>query len=355
MWGHEGVPRVAPDFKRHVQRIADRPAHPRVRSSPMVRRRRGVGLVQASASESRARSKPNRNLRSVEPAWSLCRDVARENGRTFYFASRFMPSHQRRAIHAIYAYCRVADDIVDNAPATGIASAEAELAAWQAELDDPHHPIAVTFAIVRDRYGVPVDAARDLVAGVRMDLFHQHYPTWDDLAEYCYKVAGTVGLMAAPLLGCTDESALGYAVNLGIAMQLTNILRDVAEDAELGRLYLPLDDLVAFGCDPESILTARPNGRFQELVAFEIARARDYYASARLGVPALSPSGRFTALASARLYGGILDRIEDQDYDVFAGRAHLSTRRKLRALPNVTGDFFRLSLPLSARLGGRRR
>jgi phytoene synthase len=185
-----------------------------------------------------------------------------------------------------------------------------------------------------------------------MDLFHQPYSSWENLAVYCYKVAGTVGLMAAPLLGCTDESALPNAIDLGIAMQLTNILRDVAEDAELNRLYLPLDDLSAFGCDPEAILAGRPNGRFQELIAFEIARARNYYASARLGVPALSASGRFTALASARLYGGILNRIEDQGYDVFAGRAHLSTRRKLRALPNVTADFFRLYLPLSVRLSG---
>jgi phytoene synthase len=278
--------------------------------------------------------------------------VAREHGRTFYFASRFLPSHSRRAIHAVYAYCRVADDIVDNAPATGPAAAEATLAAWEAELDDPRHPIAVTFAVVRDRYGVPVEAARDLVAGVRMDLFHQPYPTWVDLEGYCYKVAGTVGLMAAPLLGCADEGALGHAVDLGIAMQLTNILRDVAEDAELGRLYLPLDDLAAFGCDPDAIIAGRPNGRFPELMAFEIARARAYYASARLGVPALSAPGRFTALASARLYGGILSRIEDQNYDVFAARAHLSTRRKLRALPNVTADFFRLYLPLTARIGG---
>lgn len=325
----------------------------RVQSSPVAGRRKGIGLVQATpVSVSRAELTPRRNQRPVEPAWALCRDVARENGRTFYFASRFLPSHQRRAIHAVYAYCRVADDIVDNAPATGLAAAEASLAAWEAELDEPRHPIAVTFAIVRDLYSVPVDAARDLVAGVRMDLFHQPYPTWEDLSGYCYNVAGTVGLMAAPLLGCTDDSALSNAIDLGIAMQLTNILRDVAEDAESGRLYLPLDDLAAFGVDPDSIRSGRPNGQFQELMAFEIARARGYYASARLGVPALSAAGRFTALASARLYGGILNRIEDQQYDVFAGRAHLSTRRKLRALPNVTADFFRLYLPLASRLGG---
>ncbi len=292
-----------------------------------------------------------RDERALRPDWAQCRAVARAHGRTFYFASRFLPSDRRRAIHAVYAYCRVADDIVDNATATGTDQAAADLEAWEAELDDPRHPIAVTFALVRDRYDVPAAAARDLIAGVRMDLYARPFRTWPELADYCYGVAGTVGLMAAPLLGCTDEDALEHAVDLGIAMQLTNILRDVAEDASMGRLYLPLDDLDAFSVDPESILAGDPNGRFAELMAFEIDRARDYYTSARLGIPALSPSGRFTALASARIYGKILNRIEEQGYDVFAGRAHVPTRRKLGALPTVTADFLRLYMPLSARAG----
>lgn len=286
-----------------------------------------------------------------QPDWARCSAVAQAHGRTFFFASRFLPSHRRRAVHAVYAYCRVADDIVDNAPTTGVQAATAELAAWEAELDDPRHPIAVTFALVRDRFDVPVAAARDLVAGVRMDLYSRPFATWPDLADYCYRVAGTVGLMAAPLLGCSDADALDHAIDLGIAMQLTNILRDVAEDAEMGRLYLPLEDLAAFDVEPESIFAGAPNGRFAELMAFEIDRARAYYASARLGIPALCPSGRFTALASARIYGKILNRIEEQGYDVFSGRAHIPTRRKLGALPTVTADFLRLYVPLPVRAG----
>jgi phytoene synthase len=131
-------------------------------------------------------------------------------------------------------------------------------------------------------------------------------------------------------------------------MQLTNILRDVAEDARMGRLYLPLTDLSAFGVDPESVLAGRPNGRFRDLIAFEIDRARSLYASARHGIPALDPAGRFTTLASAHLYGKILHRLEEQSCDPFAGRAQVPTRRKLQALPSVTASFLRLYVPLPA-------
>ena len=287
-----------------------------------------------------------RETRRVTGAeWRHCRAVARTHGRTFFFASQFLPPHRRRAIHAAYAFCRVADDIVDRAPATGKAAAARALDAWETELDAPRHPIAVAFAAVRDTYGVPVAAARDLLDGVRMDLAPRRYDTWDDLAVYCYHVAGTVGLIAAPILGCRDPAALPHAVSLGIAMQLTNVLRDVAEDARMGRLYLPLADLAAFDCDPEMVLAGRPSGRFADLMAFEIARARALYDDARAGIPALSPAGRLTTVASAHLYGKILTRIEEQNYDVFAGRAHVPTGRKLCALPTVASSFVRLYLP----------
>ncbi len=287
--------------------------------------------------------------RPARSDWAACLDVVREHGRTFYFASRFLPSDRCRAIYAAYAFCRVADDIVDRAPATGLAAAARALDLWEAELSTPTHPIAVAFAATRARYGVPTQAAADLLAGVRMDLAPRRYACWDDLAIYCYRVAGTVGLVAAPILGCRDEAVLPRAVDLGIAMQLTNILRDVAEDARMGRLYLPLDELAAFGCDPEAILAGRPNGRFAELLAFEITRARALYDSGRAGVHALCPAGQLTALASAHLYGKILHRIEEQGYDVFAARAYVPTCRKLRAMPSVAAAFLRLYLPAQTR------
>ena len=277
--------------------------------------------------------------------WARCRDLVRTHGRTFFFASRFLPAERRRAIHAAYAYCRIADDIVDRAPATGLAAAARALDAWERELDAPRDPIAVAFAAARARYGVPAEAARDLLLGVRMDLAPRRYQTWDDLRLYCYRVAGTVGLLAAPILGCRDDAVLPRAVDLGIAMQLTNILRDVAEDARMGRLYLPLEDLARFGCDPEATLAGIPSGRFRELVAFEIARARALYDASRAGVAALCPAGQVTTLASAQIYAQILTRIEEQGHDVFGSRAYVSSRRKLRSLPTVAASFVRLNLP----------
>lgn len=273
--------------------------------------------------------------------WRLCSAITREHGRTFYLASHFQTPARRRALHAIYAYCRIADDIVDRAASRH--EAASLLAAWEAQLDAPTHPVACTFAATREIYGIPVEPARDLIAGIRSDLQPETFVTWEDLRGYCYRVAGTVGLLTAPVLGCSRASALPCAVDLGIAMQLTNILRDVGEDARQQRVYLPSADLEAFGCTPESLLAGRPVGRFRELMAFEIARARSLYASARPGIAALSPAGQMTALAASRLYASILTRIEELDYDVFSTRATVHTRRKLGALPAVALDFARIA------------
>ena len=281
--------------------------------------------------------------------WRLCAAIARSHGRSFFLASHCLPPDRRRAIHAIYAYCRIADDIADHsADATSAALA---LDAWERQLAAPTHPVAVAFAAARAQHGVPVAPAQDLITGVRMDLGPCRFATWDDLRHYCYHVAGTVGLMVAPILGCEDEAALPYAVDLGIAMQLTNILRDVGEDARRGRLYLPLDELAAFSCDPEAILCGRPRGRFRELLAFQVARARNLYVQARHGIPTLSPAGRLTTLAASEFYATILRAIEERDYDVFGARAYVPNGRKLAALPGLATDFVRLAWPPGATRG----
>lgn len=268
--------------------------------------------------------------------WDRCAAVMSRHGRTFWFASRFLPRRKRRAAQAAYAFCRVGDDIVDRAlDGAPLADVHAALARWKRQLDRPSDPVAIAFAAVRAEYGIPRETVLDLFTGLEMDLQPARFPTWEALERYCYHVAGTVGLIVAPILGCRDERALPHAVELGNAMQLTNILRDVAEDAAMGRLYLPLDDLARFGVDPESVLAGRPAGDFRGLMRFEIARAKALYAAAHAGIPALDLSGQVTTLASGHLYGHILTRIEEQDYDVFRGRAQVSTARKLRQLPAV--------------------
>lgn len=302
---------------------------------------------------------------AASPDWARCEAVAREHGRTFYFASRFLPRARREAMLAAYAWCRIADDIVDRASDDARDAVDEALVRWEAQIDAPIDPIAVAFAAARDRYAIPVEPARNLIAGLRMDLERTRYATWTELRTYCHLVAGTVGLISAPALGCRESWALKHAADLGIAMQLTNILRDVGEDARRGRLYLPLDDLARFGCDPDAVLAGRLGSGFAAVMAFEIARAREIYAGARAGLRALAPSGRATALAAATLYARILDEIEAIGFDVFATRAHVSTAKKARAVPGILTDFVSLSLTRSPRsrtvppavrpsLGGRR-
>lgn len=270
--------------------------------------------------------------------------MTRSHGRTFYFASQLLPPAKRRAIHSAYAYCRVADDLVDASDVLGADLVEEKLAAWESQLDTPLDPIALAYAHTRHHYGIPTTPTYDLFAGMRMDLYPRMYGTWDELREYCYRVAGTVGLISAPILGLRSPSALPHAIDLGIAMQLTNILRDVAEDAALGRLYLPLEDLRIFTVDPESILAGSPTGDFRGLIEFEIARARRYYDAAREGIHQLDLSGQFTTLASSHLYGKILHQIEGQHHDVFAQRAYVPTSRKLREMPVIFAALIRMRL-----------
>lgn len=270
--------------------------------------------------------------------WMLCQEIARHYGRSFYLASRLLPSARQRGVIATYAFCRIADDIVDRAVAGGPDATEQALAHWEAQLDEPTHPVAIAFAATRRRFDVPIEPVRDLLFGVRMDLTKSRYATWDELRAYCYHVAGTVGLMVAPILGCQDPGALRHAADLGIAMQLTNILRDVGEDAELDRLYLPLAEIEVYGCDPEAILAGQPDGDFRELMAFQVDRARVLYTSAFEGVNALAPSGRFATVTAANLYSGILCEIEALGFDVFGTRAFVPTSRKLRAVARASAS-----------------
>ncbi|MGN6485210.1 MAG: phytoene/squalene synthase family protein [Thermomicrobiales bacterium] len=283
--------------------------------------------------------------------WERCAEVMSRHGRTFWFASRFLPQEKRRAAQAAYAFCRIGDDIVDRAmEGMPMAEVRAALDRWKHQLDRPTDPVAVAFMAVRQEYGIPRETVLDLFTGLEMDLAPARFPSWDALERYCYHVAGTVGLIVAPILGCREEAALPHAVQLGNAMQLTNILRDVAEDAALGRLYLPLDDLQRYGVDPESVFAGNPTGDFRGLMQCEIARARDLYAASHEGVPALDLSGQVATLASGQLYARILDQIEEQDYDVFRGRVHVSTSRKLRQLPAVMRTLAVTRYPALTRL-----
>ncbi len=273
-----------------------------------------------------------RDTDRLEDCYRACREIVRFHSKTFYLSSLFLEPLKRRAVWAVYAFCRTADDIVDQiAPASerldAIDDWERQLiAAYEGLTEDP---IFVAFADAAQRYGIPVEPALDLLRGARLDVTVRRYETYEDLREYCYLVASTVGLLVIPILGTTTPSAIGYGVALGRAMQMTNILRDVGEDARMGRIYLPAEDLRRFGCSESSILAGEIDEPFVELMQFEIERVRSMYEEAEPGIALLASESRFTVRLALGLYRRILERIEANDYDVFTQRAHVPFRTKL--------------------------
>lgn len=268
-------------------------------------------------------------------AYAHCDGIAIAHSRTFSMASRLLPGDQREAARALYAFCRITDDLIDRSSG----NLEQGLAEWRAcALASPppcDDPVALAWADTRHRYRIPARYAEQLVVGVATDLYKARYANLDELAVYCYGVASTVGLMAMHIIGFSGRDAVPYAVKLGVAMQLTNILRDVREDWDAGRLYLPQDELAAFGLSEDDIAAGRVDERWRAFMRFQIDRNRRLYAEAMPGIANLDPSGRFAIAAAAELYQAILDDIEAHDGDVFSRRAHLSTWAKLRRLPGI--------------------
>jgi 15-cis-phytoene synthase len=268
-------------------------------------------------------------------AYAHCAALTEQHSRTFHLASRFLPPAKRRAMRALYAFCRVSDDLVDH-PGP---DPHADLAAWRQEalagFPRADQPVALAWATVQASFGIPALYAHQLLDTLEQDLACARYQTFADLTAYCYGVASTVGLMAMHIVGFAGPAALPYAVKLGVALQLTNILRDVAEDWQAGRLYLPLDELAAFGVGEEEIAHGVVSAAWRNFMAFQIARVRQLYRESLPGVGLLHPSGRLAIGAAAVLYQGILDDIERHGMDVFSRRAHLSTWGKLRRLPGL--------------------
>ena len=274
---------------------------------------------------------PKASELDLEASYGLCRELAKEHSKTFYFASLFLPMEKRRAVWAIYAFCRSADDAADSTePAP---QRLAEIDEWQRRLTAayqgrPDHPLMVAFADAVTRFHIPPEPALQLLAGARQDVMVRRYATYEELRRYCYLVASTVGLLVCPLLGY-ESGALKYGAALGRAMQLTNILRDVGEDSRLGRIYLPAEDLSRFGYSEERLLAGVVDADFIALMQFQIARVRMLYAAAAPGIELLAPASRYTVRLALALYREILTEIERNGYDVFTRRAHVPTRTKI--------------------------
>jgi len=287
---------------------------------------------------------------SLEEAYEACRRETAEWAKTFYLGTLLMPPAKRRAIWAIYVWCRRTDELMDSAEA--LARPEQELAdrldAWEARTralfaGEVHDGLDLVMRDTIERYPQPLQPYLDMIEGMRMDLTTTRYADFQQLYLYCYRVAGTVGLMTQEVMGVdpaytsapwserpdTSEAA----VALGIANQLTNILRDVGEDRARGRIYLPQEDLLRFGYSEAELLAGVLNDSWRELMRFQLARARDWFARSEAGVRWLAPDARWPVWASLRLYRGILDVIEELDYDVFNHRAYVPTSGKFLDLP----------------------
>jgi phytoene synthase len=243
-----------------------------------------------------------------------------------------LSKQRRRDISVFYAFCRIVDDIADE-PDTPIASRRAGLDQWKRAVggsvdDDP--PLASEVREIIARYEIPHEHFLEIIAGVEMDLDGASYETWEELRVYCHRVASVVGLVSIEIFGCRDPRCREYALNLGLALQLTNILRDVGQDfANGGRIYLPREDLARFGYTPEDLAAARHDERFRALMDFEAERALRYYALARSNLPHAERGTLVAAEIMQRIYRGILSRMQADNYRVFEKRYRLSRLEKI--------------------------
>ena len=285
----------------------------------------------------------------LEQAYKYCESITKTHAKSFYFAAKFLPKHKRKPIYALYALCRKVDDEVDEIGENNEAEAIKAVEKWQQQLEEIYQDKAksqkpktknqnLVFTAWRDllqTYKIPKKLPLELMQGVLMDTTIKRYETFDELYVYCYRVASTVGLMSSEIFGYTEKVTLEYAEALGIGMQLTNILRDVKEDALMGRIYLPQEDLRRFDVSEKQIFANKYDENFVALMKFQIERARDYYRKSEKGIPLLEKDTRFTVLLASRIYGRILDEIERQNYDVFVKRAHTTFSQKLRMIPKI--------------------
>ena len=258
--------------------------------------------------------------------------ITRSSRTNFYYAFTLLPRQKREAIETVYAFCRVTDDLVDEEPEEH--RKLERLRRWREEFDraisgTSDHAILNHLAATAKRFHIPVRHFHDLISGVEQDLRKSRYETFAELKQYCYHVASTVGLICSEIFGYSNERAKEYAVNLGIALQLTNILRDVASDARRNRIYLPREDLERFGVSELEILSSQRTDQVNALLKFECGRAREYFQKADQSFPHEDRALFFPARIMESIYRQILDRIEESHYDVFSRKFSIARPRQL--------------------------
>jgi len=261
-----------------------------------------------------------------------CQQKAAASGSSFYYSFMFLPPPRRRAITALYAFCREVDDVVDEVRDPEVANAK--LAWWRREIalvfaGQPTHPVAIALQGIVGEFALPEAHFQTVIDGMAMDLAQHRYLDFTDLELYCHRVAGVVGLMSAEIFGYVDPATKGYARDLGVAFQLTNIIRDVGEDARRGRIYLPQDELQRFGVAPSALLRGEYSSEFRHLMRFQASRAQTWYERAFAQLPAQDRKAQRTGLVMAAIYRTLLDEIARDGYKVLDRRTSLTPLRKL--------------------------
>lgn len=261
-----------------------------------------------------------------------CQDKAAKSGSSFYYSFMFLSPDKRRAITALYAFCREVDDVVDECSDTNVA--RTTLIWWRGQVADiysgkPQHPVAIALIPVVKQFNMAQEHLLEIIDGMEMDLDQHQYADFKALQLYCYRVASVVGLLAAGIFGHTDRKTLKYAHDLGIALQLTNIIRDVGEDARRGRIYLPQDELAQFGVHTRDILDAKETAEFQKLMKFQIERAQHFYQQAFEQLPDVDRKSQRTGIIMAAIYRATLDEVAASGCHVLKERVSLTPLRKL--------------------------
>ena len=277
------------------------------------------------------------NRDRLETSHVACRRLTRRAAGNFFVSFLGLSRQRFRAMCALYAFLRLTDDIGDE-PGWSLEEREQRLSSWREQLRNalrgPDIPVVEPFDVFPalvdavSEFSIPEEELQAVIDGIAMDLQPRNYPTFDDLRVYCDRVAGAVGRCCLHIWGFHDPAALDTAADCGLALQLTNILRDLGEDAAMGRVYLPQEDLARFGVGVDDLVAGRVDDRFCELMKFEVSRAREHYVVSEELFGQIDPPGRPVLRAMLRVYGGLLDRIERVDYDVFGHTIRVATWRK---------------------------
>jgi phytoene synthase len=275
----------------------------------------------------------------LEAGFRQAKEITQKFAKTFYFASPFLSKERRRAAYAVYALCRITDDYVD---ANDRDTASQKLSKINRDIETAYakgpleDPLLLAFRHSIENFNIPKEYFADILNGMYMDLNKNRYADFDELHDYCYKVAGVVGLIMLQIFDASAQEARPYAADLGVALQLTNIIRDIKEDYARGRIYLPQDEMQRFGVSQEDIVSQKLDQNLKALLKFQIQRARQYYCRSLAGLNFIkNKNSRFLVLAIKQMYAAILDTIEKKEYDIFAGRAQVGSFRKIAIISGI--------------------